>query len=236
MFWPQHLGCWGQNTSRIQNKEVYATLCLQANVDEQGEALEEAAARLSDQDRYIQSIGEENVKLGGELTVLRSLEIDLQRVRQQERRAIHDVESARKEIERLESVARKQEDEMVQLRNRAISSEGEARVSRSVAKETEENDALLIRDQQARIDRLAGDLEACEDDIRRLKEGFVEKEAELLKAKRSSERAEAVVTEQEQDIRHLVEQIHSMEQVRARTGVPSTTCPIMMRWFLIQIA
>ena len=31
MFWSQHLGCWGQNTSRIQNKEVYATLCLQAS-------------------------------------------------------------------------------------------------------------------------------------------------------------------------------------------------------------
>ena len=30
MFWSQHLGCWGQNTSRIQNKGVYATLCLQA--------------------------------------------------------------------------------------------------------------------------------------------------------------------------------------------------------------
>ena len=30
MFWSQHLGCvWGQNTSRIQNKEVYATLYLQ---------------------------------------------------------------------------------------------------------------------------------------------------------------------------------------------------------------
>ena len=29
MFWFQHLGCWGQNTSRIQNKEFYATLCLQ---------------------------------------------------------------------------------------------------------------------------------------------------------------------------------------------------------------
>ena len=28
----QHIGCWGQNTSRIQNKEVYATLCLQARV------------------------------------------------------------------------------------------------------------------------------------------------------------------------------------------------------------
>ena len=26
----QHLRCWGQNTSRIQNKEIYATLCLQA--------------------------------------------------------------------------------------------------------------------------------------------------------------------------------------------------------------
>ena len=26
----RHLGCWGQTTSRIQNKEVYATLCLQA--------------------------------------------------------------------------------------------------------------------------------------------------------------------------------------------------------------
>ena len=26
----RHLGCWGQNTSRIQNKGVYATLCLQA--------------------------------------------------------------------------------------------------------------------------------------------------------------------------------------------------------------
>ena len=25
----RHLGCWGQNTSRIQNKEVYATLCVQ---------------------------------------------------------------------------------------------------------------------------------------------------------------------------------------------------------------
>ena len=30
MFWLQHLGCWGQNTSRIQNKEVYATLYLHA--------------------------------------------------------------------------------------------------------------------------------------------------------------------------------------------------------------
>ena len=31
MFWSQQFGCWGQNMSRIQNKEVYATLCLQAN-------------------------------------------------------------------------------------------------------------------------------------------------------------------------------------------------------------
>ena len=30
MFWSQHLGCWGQTTSRIQNKEVDATLYLQA--------------------------------------------------------------------------------------------------------------------------------------------------------------------------------------------------------------
>ena len=30
VFWSQHLGCWGQNTSRIQNKGDYATLCLQA--------------------------------------------------------------------------------------------------------------------------------------------------------------------------------------------------------------
>ena len=29
MFWAQHLGCCGQNTSRIQNKEVYAALFLQ---------------------------------------------------------------------------------------------------------------------------------------------------------------------------------------------------------------
>ena len=28
----RHLGCWGQNTSRIQNKEVYTTLYLQANM------------------------------------------------------------------------------------------------------------------------------------------------------------------------------------------------------------
>ena len=28
----QHLGCWGQNTFRIQNKEIHATLCLQATV------------------------------------------------------------------------------------------------------------------------------------------------------------------------------------------------------------
>ena len=27
----RHLGCWGQNTSRIQNKGVYAALCLQAS-------------------------------------------------------------------------------------------------------------------------------------------------------------------------------------------------------------
>ena len=26
----RHLGCWGPNTSRIQNKEVYATLCAQS--------------------------------------------------------------------------------------------------------------------------------------------------------------------------------------------------------------
>ena len=31
MFWSQHLRCWGQNTSRIQNKEVYATLYLQVS-------------------------------------------------------------------------------------------------------------------------------------------------------------------------------------------------------------
>ena len=30
VFWAQHPRCWGQNTSRIQNREVYATLCLQA--------------------------------------------------------------------------------------------------------------------------------------------------------------------------------------------------------------
>ena len=29
-FGSQHLGCWGQNTSRLVNKEVYATLCLLA--------------------------------------------------------------------------------------------------------------------------------------------------------------------------------------------------------------
>ena len=29
VFWSQHLGCWGQNTSRIQKKGVYATLYLQ---------------------------------------------------------------------------------------------------------------------------------------------------------------------------------------------------------------
>ena len=28
----QHLGCWGQNTPRIQNNEVYGTLHLQAVV------------------------------------------------------------------------------------------------------------------------------------------------------------------------------------------------------------
>ena len=33
MFWSQHLGCWGQNTSRIQNKEVYGTIYLQAEAE-----------------------------------------------------------------------------------------------------------------------------------------------------------------------------------------------------------
>ena len=28
----QHLVCWGQNTSRIQDKEVYATLYVQADM------------------------------------------------------------------------------------------------------------------------------------------------------------------------------------------------------------
>ena len=28
VFWSQHLGCWGRNTSGIQNKGDYATLCL----------------------------------------------------------------------------------------------------------------------------------------------------------------------------------------------------------------
>ena len=35
MFWSQHIDCWGENTSRIQNKEVYATLYLQAEGNEQ---------------------------------------------------------------------------------------------------------------------------------------------------------------------------------------------------------
>ena len=46
MFWSQHLGCCGQNTSRIQNKEVYATLYLQAlafAVLKLGDALERVA-------------------------------------------------------------------------------------------------------------------------------------------------------------------------------------------------
>ena len=33
----QHVGCRGQNTSRIQNKEVDATLCLQAPVDSESD-------------------------------------------------------------------------------------------------------------------------------------------------------------------------------------------------------
>ena len=30
----RHLGCWGQITSQIQNKEVCATLCLQASIED----------------------------------------------------------------------------------------------------------------------------------------------------------------------------------------------------------
>ena len=37
----QHFGCWGQNTSRIHNKEVYTTLYLQPDKDEDED--EEAA-------------------------------------------------------------------------------------------------------------------------------------------------------------------------------------------------
>ena len=31
MIWSQHLGYFGQNTSRIQNEDIYATLYVQAN-------------------------------------------------------------------------------------------------------------------------------------------------------------------------------------------------------------
>ena len=30
MLWCQHLGCWGQSSSQIQNKEIYVTLYFQA--------------------------------------------------------------------------------------------------------------------------------------------------------------------------------------------------------------
>ena len=53
MFWSQHLGCWGQNTSRIQNKEVYATLCLQVR----------AATALLQMAQICVSIGPVNHKL-----------------------------------------------------------------------------------------------------------------------------------------------------------------------------
>ena len=31
VFWSKHLGCWGQKTSRMQNKEVYAALGIPAS-------------------------------------------------------------------------------------------------------------------------------------------------------------------------------------------------------------
>ena len=63
MFWSQHLGCWGQNTSQIQNKEVYATLCLQAKHRSRKYALQAAI----DNCRHIpEEVLTRLVELGGE--------------------------------------------------------------------------------------------------------------------------------------------------------------------------
>ena len=48
MFWSRHLGCWGQNTSRIQNKEIYATLRLQGDIYKT-ESLHEFRRMITDQ-------------------------------------------------------------------------------------------------------------------------------------------------------------------------------------------
>jgi chromosome segregation ATPase len=185
---------------------------LQTTLDIQSSKVEEAAAQLSEQERYIGVIGEENRKITGEIAVLRTVEDDLARAREQVVRLSTELDNVKSDRKQAERSMHEQEDMIVQLRNRSVAFEGEARIARSVAKETEENDATIMRDLKTRLDRLSEELADRDEDVRRLKDSYVDKETELRHVQRAADRSHALAQEQEQDIRHLVDQIRALEE------------------------
>lgn len=180
------------------------------NIQDSKEA--ETNAQLQDQDRYITTIGDDNAKLTSEVTLLRTVEDDLARARDHSAKLSAELDGVKRDRAQAEKSMREQEDAIVQLRNRAVAFEGEARVARSVAKETEENDATIMRDLQTRLDRVSEELADRDEDCRRLKDGFVDKETELRQTQRAADRSHMLAQEQEQDIRHLVDQIRALEE------------------------
>jgi hypothetical protein len=72
----------------------------------------------------------------------------------------------------------------LEVRNQNVVLENEARVTRSVADEAEQNATIVIKDLHSKLDHLRDDLDRARDDVAKLKSGFVEKETLIITLQR----------------------------------------------------
>lgn len=183
-----------------------------STIRRQNTGLEEATRRLREQEQHIKTLRDELGALTGQRAIAQELEGELDKARASEARLVESLDEAQNLADDTIAELRKKESELSATNSRLTVLEGEMRLARGIAKETEENDALLIRDLQVKITRLQEDLSDREEDVSRLREGFVDKETRVRQAERAQSQAKAQIEEQENDIKSLVEQIRSSEE------------------------
>ena len=173
--------------------------------------LEESQRRVRELEDMLASLRDENTHNAARGAMVKTLEGDLQSARASEKRLADALRQVQVQHDQLQRDMSKIAIEATELRNQNVSLDGEVRMLRTVSAETEENDSILIRDLQTKVDRLRMQLEDEEENVRRLRDGFVEKETAVRKCERAHDASKAMLDEQQQHIVHLANQLHSAE-------------------------
>eukprot|EP00041_Stephanoeca_diplocostata_P022151 m.524941 g.524941 ORF g.524941 m.524941 type:complete len:1545 (+) comp21996_c0_seq3:371-5005(+) len=167
--------------------------------------------RVREQEAYIVSAREENDSLAAQTHAHRRMHEELQDARDTERKLGDALVDAQTAVDRLERELQRVTTEVVELRTQNNGLRGELDVVRGVAAETEENDAIVIRDLTGKLNRLRDDLAHAEENVSRLKNGFVEKETRIRQLERVNGKGKDLVEDQERALAQLTSELRDAE-------------------------